>query len=61
MQEGGVSVGRMSLRPGLVATIMIALVATILIGVYPAPYMTAATTAFNSGLGLPVHAASLLP
>ena len=61
MQEGGVSVRRMSLRPGLVATIMIALVATILIGLYPAPYMTAATTAFNSGLGLPVHAASLLP
>jgi len=61
MQEGGVSVSRMSLRPGLVATIMIALVATILIGVYPAPYMTAATTAFNSALGLPVHAASLLP
>jgi NADH-quinone oxidoreductase subunit N len=62
MQEGGVAVGRMSLRPGLVATIAIALIATILIGVYPAPYMTAATTAFNSALGLgPIHSASLLP
>jgi len=62
MQEGGVAVGSMSRRPGLVATIAIALIATILIGIYPAPYMTAATTAFNSALGLgPIHAASLLP
>ncbi len=62
MQEGGVEVASMKLRPGLVATIAIALIATILIGIYPAPYMTAATTAFNSALGLgPIHAASLLP
>jgi NADH-quinone oxidoreductase subunit N len=62
MQEGGVAVASMTLRPGLVATIAIALIATILIGIYPAPYMTAATTAFNSGRGIgPVHAASLLP
>ncbi len=62
MQEGGVEVGSLTLRPGLAATIMIALAATIVIGIYPAPYMTAATTAFNSarGLGL-IHAASLLP
>ncbi len=62
MQEGGVAVGSMTLRPGLVATIGIALLATILIGIYPAPYMNAATTAFNSALGLgPIHAASLFP
>ena len=62
MQEGGVEVRSLSARPGLVATIMIALVATILIGIYPAPYMTAATNAFNSALGQGlVHAASLLP
>jgi hypothetical protein len=62
MQEGGVTVASMSLRPGLVVTIAIALIATILIGIYPAPYMTAAATAFNSALGLgPIHAASLLP
>ena len=62
MQEGGVTVASMTMRPGLMATIMLAVVATILIGIYPAPYMTAATTAFNSALGLgPVHAASLLP
>jgi NADH-quinone oxidoreductase subunit N len=62
MQEGGVTVGSMSLRPALVAAIAIALIGTILIGVYPAPYMTAASTAFNSALGLgPINAASLLP
>ncbi|HXN86624.1 MAG TPA: NADH-quinone oxidoreductase subunit N [Candidatus Binataceae bacterium] len=62
MQEGGVPVSKMSLRPGLVATITIALIGTVLIGIYPQPYMTAATTAFNSALGLgPIHAASLLP
>jgi NADH-quinone oxidoreductase subunit N len=62
MEEGGVQVASMTLRPGLTATIMLAVVATVLIGIYPSPYMTAATTAFNSALGLgPVHAASLLP
>ena len=62
MQEGGVAVRSMTLRPGLVATIAIALIATILIGVYPSPYMNAAASAFNSALGLgPIHAASLLP
>jgi NADH-quinone oxidoreductase subunit N len=62
MQEGGVPVSRMSLRPGLVATIAIAVIGTVLIGIYPQPYMAAAATAFNSALGLgPIHAASLLP
>ena len=62
MQEGGVAVVRMSTRPALVATIAIALIGTILLGVYPQPYIAAATTAFNSALGLgPIHAASLMP
>jgi NADH-quinone oxidoreductase subunit N len=62
MQEGGVPVSKMSLRPGLVATITIAVIGTVLVGIYPQPYMTAAATAFNSALGLgPIHAASLLP
>ena len=62
MQEGGVPVSRMSLRPGLVATIAIAVIGTVLVGIYPQPYMAAAATAFNSALGLgPIHAASLLP
>jgi NADH-quinone oxidoreductase subunit N len=62
MQEGGTEVPSMSLRPGLVAAIAIGLAATIVIGIYPAPYMNAAATAFNSALGMgPIHAASLLP
>jgi hypothetical protein len=62
MQEGGTEVPSMSLRPGLVAAIAIGLAATIVIGIYPAPYMNAAATAFNSALGIgPIHAASLLP
>jgi len=61
MQEGGVAVASMTLRPGLVATIALAVIATILIGIYPAPYMTAAANAFNSALGIPIHSASLLP
>jgi NADH-quinone oxidoreductase subunit N len=61
MQEGGVAVASMTLRPGLVATIALAVIATILIGIYPSPYMTAATNAFNSALGIPIHSASLLP
>ncbi len=62
MQEGGVAVAPMSLRPGLVATIVIALIGTIGVGIYPQPYMAAATTAFNSALGPePTRAAALLP
>jgi NADH-quinone oxidoreductase subunit N len=62
MQEGGAGVIRIGARPALVAAIAIALIGTILIGIYPQPYMAAATTAFNSALGLgPIHAASLLP
>ena len=62
MQEGGVEVRSLATRPGLVATIAIALIATVLIGIYPSPYMNAAATAFNSALGQgPVHAASLMP
>ncbi len=62
MQEGGVTVPRIGARPGLVAAIGIALVGTILVGIYPQPYMAAAATAFNSALGTaPIHAASLIP
>ncbi len=62
MQEGGVAVPSMSAKPALVAAIALAALGTILIGIYPQPYMSAATTAFNSALGLrAIHAASLLP
>ncbi len=63
MEEGGVTaIARMSARPALAAAIALALVGTILIGVYPQPYMAAAVTSFNSAItSVPVHAAALMP
>jgi NADH-quinone oxidoreductase subunit N len=60
---GGVEVARMSSRPALVAAIAIAVVATIMIGIYPQPYMSASSSAFTSAFGKPPLAttASLLP
>jgi NADH-quinone oxidoreductase subunit N len=51
MEEGGVEPARMTRRPALVAVIGLSAIATVLVGVYPAPYMTAAQNAFNSALG----------
>jgi len=50
MEEGGLEVARMSAKPALVAAIGLALIATILVGVYPAPYINAATNAYQSAL-----------
>jgi NADH-quinone oxidoreductase subunit N len=63
MEEGGLAeVAPLRARPALVAAIALAFAATVLIGVYPAPYMSAAVTAFNSAIGqVPVHTAALLP
>ena len=60
MEEGGVEPARMTRRPALVAVIGLSAIATVLVGVYPAPYMTAAQNAFNSALGeAAMRAASL--
>ncbi|HEY2487822.1 MAG TPA: NADH-quinone oxidoreductase subunit N [Candidatus Binataceae bacterium] len=60
MEEGGVEPVRMTRRPALVAAIGLSAIATVLVGVYPAPYMTAAQNAFNSALGeAAMRAASL--
>jgi NADH-quinone oxidoreductase subunit N len=62
MQEGGVEVERMSARPALVAAIGLAAIVTLLIGVYPQPYMTIASNAFHSASGAEgIHSASLEP
>ena len=60
---GGAEVARMRSRPALIAAIAIAVFATILIGIYPQPYMAASTTAFTSAFGKPPLSttASLLP
>jgi len=62
MQEGGVEVERLSARPALVAAIGLAALATILIGVYPQPYIASATNAFYSASGAAgVRSAALDP
>ncbi len=51
MQEGGLGHPTLSTRPALAAAIGLAVLATILIGIYPEPYVSAASSAFNSALG----------
>ncbi|MGO9058411.1 MAG: NADH-quinone oxidoreductase subunit N [Candidatus Binataceae bacterium] len=51
--QGGVEVVRMRSRPALLAAIAIAVLATILIGIYPQPYMAASSSAFSSAFGKP--------
>jgi NADH-quinone oxidoreductase subunit N len=60
MQEGGVEVARLSSRPALVAAIGLAAIATILIGVYPQPYIASAANAFHSAGGAEgIHAVAM--
>jgi NADH-quinone oxidoreductase subunit N len=62
MQEGGVAVERMSARPGLLVSVVVAVIGVLLIGLYPQPYMGAALNAFASAIGRPaLHATALLP
>jgi NADH-quinone oxidoreductase subunit N len=51
MEEGGADMARLARKPALAAAIALAAIATVLIGVYPAPYMTAAANAYNSAMG----------
>ncbi len=61
MEEGGVSaIAPLSARPALAATIALALAGTVLVGIWPQPYMAAAVTAFNSALGPAPRHASIL-
>ena len=60
MEEGGIEPARMTRKPALVAAIGLSAMATVLVGIYPAPYMTAAQNAFNSAIGeAAMRAASL--
>lgn len=51
MEEGGAEVAALAARPALAAAIAIAALGTVLVGIYPQPYMNAARDAFNSALG----------
>ncbi len=62
MEQGGAEDVRMRGRPALFATVAIAVVGVLLIGLYPQPFIAAATNAFASATGVPpIHAASLVP
>jgi len=50
MTEGTPEVVRPGGHPALIAVIAIAVIATVLIGLFPAPYFAAANTAFNSAM-----------
>jgi NADH-quinone oxidoreductase subunit N len=58
--EDGVEIVRLGARPALVAGIVVAAIGTVLIGIYPQPYMGAATSAFASAFGAPLHHATAL-
>jgi NADH-quinone oxidoreductase subunit N len=61
MQEGGVEIGRMTARPALLISIAVAVVGTVIIGLYPQPYMGAAVNAYASAIGRTTpHATALL-
>jgi NADH-quinone oxidoreductase subunit N len=61
MQEGGVEVEPISARPGLLVSIVAAVAATVIVGLYPQPFMGSALNAFVSAFGRSVpHAAALL-
>ena len=62
MQEGGEYEEWRTSRPGLVAAVAIAVIATILIGIYPQPYMNAASNAYISALSPDeAHATAMVP
>jgi NADH-quinone oxidoreductase subunit N len=62
MQEGGVEVERMGARPGLLISVTVAAVATIIIGLFPQPYMNASVGAYAAAMGRPApsHAVTAL-
>jgi len=51
MDEGGVTITPLGARPALVAALAIATTATVVIGVYPGPYLAASASAFTSAYG----------
>ena len=54
-REGGVEPTALRTRPALVAALVIAAVGTVVIGLFPQPYITSAADAFASALGNAPH------
>jgi NADH-quinone oxidoreductase subunit N len=51
MQEGGAEPSPIDSRPALIAALTVTAIATVLIGLYPNPYMAGALHAFTSAFG----------
>jgi NADH-quinone oxidoreductase subunit N len=51
MREGDVEIPRLSARPGLLISAVVAVAGIIIVGLFPQPYMGAATSAFASAFG----------
>jgi NADH-quinone oxidoreductase subunit N len=61
MQEGGVAIEPLSHRPGLLISVAVSAIATVAIGLFPQPYMTAAASAYSAAVGRPaLHTAALV-
>ncbi|MBF6569482.1 MAG: NADH-quinone oxidoreductase subunit N [Candidatus Binataceae bacterium] len=60
MQEGGAEPSPLDSRPALIAALTVAAIATVLIGLYPNPYMAGALHAFTSAFGAVSPTAALL-
>ncbi len=60
MSEGGVEPGALDRQPALIAALAVAAIATVLIGVYPEPYITGALHAFNSAFGAALPRTALM-
>lgn len=60
VREGGAEPVALSSRPALVATLVIAAAGTIIIGVFPQAYVSAASNAFSSALSVAAHHSLLI-
>jgi NADH-quinone oxidoreductase subunit N len=61
MQEGGAAIEPLTARPGLLISVALSAVATVAIGLFPQPYITAATGAYAAAVGRPaLHTAELM-
>ncbi|MGH7985187.1 MAG: NADH-quinone oxidoreductase subunit N [Candidatus Binataceae bacterium] len=61
MQEGGVQILNMGVRPALLISIAVAAIGTVVIGIFPQPYIGSAVNAFASAFARPMlHTTALL-
>jgi NADH-quinone oxidoreductase subunit N len=60
MREGEAVIGTLGRRPAVITALAVAAIGTVLIGIYPEPYITGALHAFNSAFGAALPRTALL-